>query len=160
MGAALASVDEVCAFVYREARLLDTSGYVEWEALWTDDAVYWVPAGSGDIDPERSMSIIYDNRSRIALRVRQLLTGRRHAQNPPSKLVHLISNVEVVNELDGDIEVAASAMVYESHQSGETLWASRNAYTLRPSDDGLRMARKTVVLANAAKPLGNMAFLI
>ena len=37
----------VVAFIYTEARLADESRYAEWEALWDDDAVYWV-AGVSD----------------------------------------------------------------------------------------------------------------
>ena len=32
----------VKAFIYKEARLADESCYAQWEALWDDDAVYWV----------------------------------------------------------------------------------------------------------------------
>jgi hypothetical protein len=35
-------------FLYREARYADEHDYDAWEALWTDDASYWVPAG-GDL---------------------------------------------------------------------------------------------------------------
>jgi hypothetical protein len=73
-------LDAVTAFIYREARFQDEHQYEAWEALWTDDGVYWVPANGADIDPEKEMSIIYDNRSRIALRVRQLLTGKHFTQ--------------------------------------------------------------------------------
>ena len=34
----------VADFLYREARLADEARYAEWLELWTDDAVYWVPA--------------------------------------------------------------------------------------------------------------------
>ena len=76
----------VTAFIYKEARLQDEHQYEAWEALWTDDGVYWVPANGADIDPEKEMSIIYDNRSRISLRIKQLLTGKRHTQTPQSRL--------------------------------------------------------------------------
>ena len=59
-------LDTVTRFVYREARLADTHDYDAWEALWTDDAVYWVPAGADDIDPDTHVSVMYDNRRRIA----------------------------------------------------------------------------------------------
>jgi benzoate/toluate 1,2-dioxygenase beta subunit len=62
---------EVEQFVYLEARLADELRYDEWESLWTDDAVYWVPSGADDIDPNTQMSIIFDNRSRIGTRIRQ-----------------------------------------------------------------------------------------
>ena len=37
---------EVEQFVYREARFQDDHEYDAWEALWTDDAIYWVPGHS------------------------------------------------------------------------------------------------------------------
>ena len=147
-------------FIFREARLLDCRDYAGWEALWTDDALYWLPAGDGDIDPEKSMSIIYDNRSRLGLRVRQLESGRRHAQNPPSRVVHVISNIEVLDDHGSDISAVASALTYESNLRGETLWASRNEYRIRRSEDGLRLVQKKVVLANSDKPIFTLAFLI
>ena len=82
-------------FLYLEARLADTHDYDGWEALWTDDAIYWVPANGDDTDPEKEMSVLYDNRSRIGVRIRQLKTGRRHTQTPRSELARVISNIEI-----------------------------------------------------------------
>ena len=98
-------ISAVTAFIYKEARFQDEHRYEAWEALWTDDGVYWVPANGDDIDPEKQMSIIYDNRSRISLRIKQLLTGKRHTQTPQSRLRRLVSNIELLDEQpDGDIE--------------------------------------------------------
>jgi benzoate/toluate 1,2-dioxygenase beta subunit len=146
-------------FVYREARLADEGRYDEWEELWTDDGVYWVPAGGDDIDPERQMSIIFDNRARIATRVKQLKTGKRHSQTPPSRVRRLISNIEPL-EGGADIGVGANFIVYESRERGVTLWGGRVVYALRPTDDGLRMARKRVLLVDNDRPLPTLAFLI
>jgi 3-phenylpropionate/cinnamic acid dioxygenase small subunit len=151
---------EIEQFVYREARLQDEYALDAWEALWTDDGVYWVPANGSDYDPENEMSIIYDNRSRIALRVKQLKTGRRHSQEPRSHLRRIVSNVEVLGE-DGDgIRVGANAMVFESSLRGDTVWAARTEYLLRRVDGALRMARKTVDLVNNDKALYTLSFLI
>ena len=81
-------------FLYREARLADEGDYDAWEALWTDDALYWVPIDGEGGDPQRQMSVIYDNRSRISTRLKQLRTGKRYAQAPPSNLRRLLSNIE------------------------------------------------------------------
>lgn len=151
---------EVTQFIHREARLQDAHEYDDWEALWTDDAVYWVPANGEDIDPEREMSIIYDNRSRIALRIKQLHTGKRHSQTPRSRLARVVSNIELLDSGEAEIRVAANAMVFESNMRGETLWATRNEYTLRRIDGALRMARKKVVLVNNDKALFTLSFLI
>jgi 3-phenylpropionate/cinnamic acid dioxygenase small subunit len=151
---------EVEGFLYREGSLQDRHEYDAWEALWTDDGVYWIPANGDDIDPEREMSIIYDNRSRIALRIRQLHTGRRLAQEPKSNLVRLVSNVEVVSAAADEIQVRANAIIFESTARRDTVWGTRYEYVLRRIDGALRMARKKVMLVNNAKALPTLAFLI
>ena len=147
-------------FLFREARLADEHRYEEWERLWTDDALYWVPANGDDIDPERQMSIIYDNRSRISLRVKQLLTGKRHTQEPQSRLRRLISNVELTGEDERGIAVGANTIVFETNQRGDTLWGARNEYRLRRVDGELRMAYKKVMLVNNEHAIYTMSFLM
>src|ERR1051325_6594284 len=116
----------VTAFVYKEARFQDEHQYEAWEALWTDDGVYWVPANGPNIDPEKEMSIIYDNRSRIALRVRQLLTGKHFTQTPQSRLRRLVSNIELMDQQPGgDISVGSNSMIFESNTRGGTIWGAR-----------------------------------
>jgi 3-phenylpropionate/cinnamic acid dioxygenase small subunit len=151
----------VTAFIYKEARFQDEHQYEAWEALWTDDGLYWVPANGADIDPETEMSIIYDNRSRIALRVRQLMTGKHHTQTPQSRLRRLVSNIELLDQQpDGDISVASNSMIFESSLRDDTVWAARNEYRLRYVDGELRMAYKKVVLVNNDKALFTLSFLI
>tara|TARA_R110001606_G_scaffold74778_10_gene173371 strand:- start:33206 stop:33697 length:492 start_codon:yes stop_codon:yes gene_type:complete len=153
-------LSEVTQFIYREARFQDDHAYDDWEALWTDDGVYWIPANGDHSDPERDMSIVYDNRSRIALRIRQLHTGKRHAQAPRSRLRRVVSNVEVLDEGGDEIRAISNALVFESNLRGDIVWASRNEYLLRRVDGELRMARKTVHLVNNDKALYSMSFLI
>jgi benzoate/toluate 1,2-dioxygenase beta subunit len=151
---------EVEQFVYREARLQDELEYDQWEALWTDDAIYWVPANADDIDPTAQMSIIFDNRSRISTRIKQLHTGKRHSQNPPSRLRRMIANVELLGSDEVEVQAAGNSLVYESRERGVTLWAARIEWTLRRTDDGMRMARKKVMLVNNDRALNTLAFLI
>jgi benzoate/toluate 1,2-dioxygenase subunit beta len=150
-------------FLFREARLADDGDYDGWESLWTDDGVYWIPANGDDIDPERQMSIVYDNRSRIALRVRQLKHDKRHSQNPRSRLRRLLANIEVLDTdgaVDGDVVVGANFIVYESRERGTTIWGGRNEYRLRQVDGQWRMARKKVMLVDNDRPLSTLAFLV
>ncbi|MFG1613294.1 aromatic-ring-hydroxylating dioxygenase subunit beta [Nonomuraea wenchangensis] len=153
-------IREVEQFLYREARLADEHDYDGWEALWTDDALYWVPAGGDDTDPERQMSVIYDNRNRIATRIKQLKTGKRYAQSPPSNLRRLISNVEIVTVEGTDTVVGANFLVVESRERGTTMWAGRTTYRLRRAGDDIRLAYKKVVLVDSAQALFTLAFLI
>lgn len=151
---------EVTRFIYREARFQDEHDYDAWEALWADDGIYWIPANGVGGDPEQEMSLVYDNRSRIALRIRQLHTGKRHTQSPQSRLRRLVSNIELLHGEEGTIRVAANAVVYESNSRGETVWPSRNEYVLRRVNGELRMSLKKVVLINNDKPLYTLSFLI
>jgi benzoate/toluate 1,2-dioxygenase subunit beta len=152
---------EVEEFLYREARLADESDYDGWEALWTDDAIYWVPAGQADADPRDQVSVIFDNRSRIATRLNQLRTGKRYAQSPASHLRRLISNVEVLGRTEaGDTEVGANFLLLESRPRGLQLWGGRTIYRVRRVEGALRLAYKKVVLVNLDEPLPTLGFLI
>jgi 3-phenylpropionate/cinnamic acid dioxygenase small subunit len=154
------TLTEVEQFIYREARYQDEHAYDDWEALWTDDGVYWVPANGDDPDPETSMSIIFDNRSRIALRIKQFHTGKRHSQTPPSRLRRLVGNIELLSEDGDEIVAGANFVVYESRERGITIWAGRSEYTLRREGDDFRMARKKVVLVDNDRAINTLAFLI
>ena len=154
-------LQEVEAFLFLEARLADESDYDGWESLWTDDAIYWVPAGQADADPQNQVSVIFDNRSRLATRLNQLRTGKRYAQSPASNLRRLISNVEVLGRTeDGDTEVGANFLLLESRPRGLQLWGGRSTYRMRRVDGALRLAYKKVVLVNLDDPLPTLGFLI
>jgi len=155
-----ATLEDVTQFIYREARLQDEHRYDEWESLWTDDGVYWVPANGDGGDPEQVMSIIYDNRSRIALRIRQYHTGKRFSQTPQSRLRRLISNIEVMEDDGSELSVGSNVLIFENQTRGDVLWAARTEYRLRRVDGALRMVRKKVNLVNNQDALYSMAFLV
>jgi 3-phenylpropionate/cinnamic acid dioxygenase small subunit len=156
-------VSEIEQFVYREARYADDHDYDAWESLWTDDGVYWVPAvhePGVEPDPNKVMSVIFDNRARISTRIKQYQTGKRHSQTPVSSLRRLITNVEELGEEDGDLLVGANFLVVEARERGTTTWGGRYEYTLRRVDGELRMAKKTVWLVDNDRALNTLAFLI
>jgi 3-phenylpropionate/cinnamic acid dioxygenase small subunit len=148
-------------FIYAEARLADDHRYDDWEALWADDGVYWVPAGPGSAEsPDQYISVIYDNRSRIALRVAQLKTGKRHAQDPVSNVAHVVGNVEIMRGDSHSVETRASFIAVESRIRGLTTWAGTVRHTLTRAGTGLLMSRKVVLLVNRDQPLPTLSFLI
>jgi benzoate/toluate 1,2-dioxygenase subunit beta len=151
---------QVEQFVYREARYADEHDYDAWEALWTDDALYWVPAGGDLADPGGQMSVIYDNRNRISTRLNQLRTGRRYAQTPPSRLRRVVSNVEILSREGGDTVVGANFILAESRERGVVTWAGRTTYRLRWATGELKLAAKQVLLVNRDQPLPTLGFLI
>lgn len=153
-------------FLYREARYADDHEYDAWESLWTDDAIYWVPAvhePGVEPDPEKVMSVIFDNRARIATRIKQYHTGKRHSQTPRSSLRRLVTNIEVLApdpDHPDDTRVGANFLVVEARERGTTTWGGRYEYRLRRVDGAWRMAKKTVWLVDNDRPLNTLAFLI
>ena len=154
----------VVEFLYREGRLADEARYAEWLALWTDDAVYWVPATTDPAaDPETRLSHIYDNRTRLETRIKLLQTGHRYSQEPASLMRRLISNIEVEAGRDGELVAGSNFILAElSIQAKSEMhwWVGRATHHLRRVDGLLRMNLKKVVLINAAEPLPNLSFLI
>jgi len=53
-----------------------------------------VPANGDDTDPDRDVSIIRDNRSRLHTRVERFASGLAHSQHPPPRTTHLVANIE------------------------------------------------------------------
>jgi 3-phenylpropionate/cinnamic acid dioxygenase small subunit len=151
-------------FLYREARLADEARYAEWHALWTEDAIYWVPATTDPAaNPEEHISHIYDNRARLDTRIKLLQTGYRYSQEPASPMRRLISNIEVQRTADGELLVESNFILAElSIQARHEMhwWVGRTTHRLRRVNGQLRMSHKKVVLINAAEPLPNLAFLI
>ena len=154
----------VVEFLHREARLADEARYAEWLALWTDDAVYWVPATTDpDADPETRLSHIYDNRARLETRIKLLQTGHRYSQVPASLMRRIGSNIEVEAGRDGGFVAGSNFILAElSIQAKSEMhwWVGRATHHLRRVDGELRMSQKKVVLINAVEPLPNMSFLI
>ena len=151
-------------FLYREARFADEARYAEWHALWTEDAVYWVPATTDPgARPDQHISHIYDNRARLDTRVKLLQTGHRYSQEPASPMRRLISNIEVARSDAGELVVESNFILAElSIQARHEMhwWVGHTTHRLRRVEGQLRMSHKKVVLINAAEPLPNLAFLI
>ncbi len=95
-------------FLYHEARLLDTQRFEEWLELFTDDATYWVPLQQNQKDALETSSLIHDDRTLLALRVRQLRHPRAHARLPLARTVHQVGNVLLLKESPTDMVVAST----------------------------------------------------
>jgi 3-phenylpropionate/cinnamic acid dioxygenase small subunit len=148
----------IAAFIFREARLADEARYSEWESLWDDDGVYWVPMHPDD-NPDRHVSYINDNRRRIKSRVAQLNTGVRHSQTPPSVMRRILGNLEVLSTDDDTTTVGANFVLYE-YRHALTPWAGRYVYRVRTSTPEPRLVAKTVHLVNGGGAIPTMSFLI
>jgi 3-phenylpropionate/cinnamic acid dioxygenase small subunit len=155
---------QISAFLFQEARLADESRYAEWEALVENDMLYWVPRGEGEFDMSREISITADNRSRLRTRIRQLMTGKRHAQVPVSAMRRVVSNIEAERMPSGEYRVFSNFILHELRRSSTAtveVWAGRVEHRLRRRPDGsLGMFFKKVMLINGDEPLPSLAFII
>lgn len=146
--------------LYREAALLDERRFDEWLELFTDDATYWVPQGDEE-DPQREVSIIYDDRQRMHERVLRLGSGFAYSQDPPSSTCHLVGNVTAApGEADGELVVSSKLVVAEVRRNAQNLFAGTVEHVLVPAGEELRIRRKVVRLVSSDIPLGNVTFLI
>ena len=138
---------EVEAFVLREARLLDERRYSDWLELFAQDGVYWIPTRAAQASPHEALSIVYEPKSLLALRVGRLERTDLHVQTPPSRTVHHVSGIEV-----SGLE-ARSALIVAEWRAGEARWfAARVTHQLRREANGLRIALKRVDLIDGEAP--------
>ena len=142
-------------FLYHEAHLLDTQRYEEWLALFTEDATYWVPLEQGQQDPRETSSLIYDDRTLLELRVKQMRHPRAHARAPLPRTVHQVGNI-VVN----DLVVTSALTVVEFRNERQRLWAGLVEHQLKRNNDSFRIARKRIDLVNSEGEIEGLTILL
>lgn len=160
------TLQEVCATLFAEARLLDDRDLEGWLELFTHDCTYWLPI-TGD-DPSVEPSIIYDDRARMEERVFRLLDTPAHAQTPPSRTQHDLSNIEVADHGNGELTARCNLTLHEMRVGDPSqvglgsprVLAGRCTYLLRRTDDGLRIVSKRVDLLDREQPQYNLTFVI
>lgn len=151
---------QVEAFLYREAELMDSHAYDAWLELWDQEALYWVPSNSEDLDPNNSVSIIYERRHQLSDRVFRLNDKRMHSQSPKSRIIRVISNL-TVRDLGNDTVVCSQNFVLGQIRGvqQETLFG-RALHRLVRRDGDWRIRAKKVYLLNNDAPMRNVTFLL
>jgi len=176
IGSALARLlvkHEVEDFLYREAELLDERRYQEWLDLFTEDARYWMPMRrnvSADA-PEREftregtdVNWFDEGKETLTRRVRQLLTGVHWAEEPPSRICHMISNVQILRAGPAgpsptEVAVKSRFLVYRNRLETDTdVLIGKREDLLRRVDGGWRIARRKVILDQSVLLAKNLTF--
>jgi 3-phenylpropionate/cinnamic acid dioxygenase small subunit len=137
-------------FVVRESRLLDDKRYDEWNALFTDDAFYWVPLVPDQEDGLNHTSHLYEDKLLRELRIERLKSPRAFSQQPPSRCHHLLQMPTVeVFEPGSNRYVVRSEFHYTESQGDELqFYVGTFFHTLAQVDGALRMTQKRVNLLN------------
>src|ERR671925_543737 len=97
---------ELEEFLYHEAELLDERRYEEWLELLADDVRYWMPMRRnvkfGEIQREftregQDINWFDEGKDTLTRRVQQNLTGVHWAEEPLSRICHMLSNVQILH---------------------------------------------------------------
>ena len=143
---------ELVDFVYYENGLLDDARYQEWYELFDDDGVYWVPVKPEHTQRDGQVAIALETRMLLALRIERLAHPRAFSLQPRVRGMHVVQRPEVLtanDEESGHARVRAQ-LVYIEHQSGQqVVLGARVTYTLRRTENGLRIVEKRVDLLNS-----------
>jgi benzoate/toluate 1,2-dioxygenase subunit beta len=146
------TMQEIAAFLYREARLLDDRQWDEWLACYAPEVEFWMPAwDDGDQlveDHQAHVSLIYyPNREGLEDRVFRIKTERSGASTPEPRTCHNISNIEVTGRREDEIGVRFNWHTLSHRYNATSSYFGTSFYTLRISDE-VRITAKKVVLKN------------
>lgn len=152
---------EIEEFLYYEADLLDQWRYTEWLELTTEDIRYWMPLRrnvvNGDWGRERTrplseLAYFDENRLTLSRRVQQLQTGEHWAEEPRSRISHLVTNVRVTRVAPDlmapqEVTVRSRFLVYRNHlQDEETTFIGKREDSLRRVGADWKLASRAIFL--------------
>lgn len=142
---------EAAELLHREALCLDKRRWEDWLALYTEDAVYWVPAFASDdemtSDPDNQVSLMYMDRAGLEARVFRLEDADSYANEPLPWTAHLVTNILVTGGGADAPEVSASWLVHSFRRAdGAIARGGLYEYALRRVGKHLKIARKTTLV--------------
>ena len=164
---------DVEAFLYHEANLLDDRRYEEWLDLLTDDVRYWVPMRRnvkfGELEREftregQDINWFDEGKTTLTQRVRQILTGVHWAEEPLSRLSHLVTNVEITEASPSaadaeEVSLRCRFIIYRNRVATETdILVGRREDRLRRVDGEWRITQRQVFLDQNVLLAKNLTF--
>jgi 3-phenylpropionate/cinnamic acid dioxygenase small subunit len=143
-------------FLFHEVHLLDTGRYEEWVDLFTPDGEYWVPAVWQQPDPLDHLSLFYEDRNLMKVRMNRLRHHGTTTMQPPSRTVHQVGNV-MVEAGEGALVVHSNLLCAEYRLDRQRLFAALVRHDLRPGGAaGFQIHRKRVDLINCDTDAGHV----
>ena len=147
------SYDAICAFLYREARLLDDRDWDIWLTCYAADVTYWMPAWDDDDqiteDPQSQISLIYyPTRDGLEDRVFRIKTERSGASTPEPRTSHNVTNVEVLAVRGNEVDVRYNFHTLNHRYKVTDQFFGTMFVTLRTTDGETLISAKKIVLKN------------
>jgi 3-phenylpropionate/cinnamic acid dioxygenase small subunit len=171
--ARLLLTQEVAGFLYAEAEMLDERRHDEWLALLADDIRYWMPMRRnvkyGDTTREfthetEDISWFDEGKDTLTRRVRQIQTGIHWAEEPQSRITHMVSNVQLLQVTPDavapqEVLVKSRFLIYRNRVETETdLLVGKREDTLRRAGDSWVIARRKIILDQNVLLTKNLTF--
>ncbi|HUJ77364.1 MAG TPA: 3-phenylpropionate/cinnamic acid dioxygenase subunit beta [bacterium] len=149
-------------FLYQEADLLDQRRYAEWLGLLADDLVYFMPmrrnvrfgehAAHENTRLGQDISWFEEDKWTLSKRVEQIMTGIHWAEEPLSRVCHMVSNVRLLEvrpseEQPEEVLVSSRFLVYQNRVQTETnLFVGKRQDLLRQTQGAWKLARREILL--------------
>ena len=165
--------EEIEQLLYREAELLDDRRYEDWLDLLTEDVRYWMPMRRNVPAEEPALEFTREGvdvnwfdegKDTLTRRVKQIRTGVHWAEQPPSRICHLVSNVQVDGApADGrspaEVSVKSRFLIYRNRVETETdVLVGKREDVLRRVDGTWRIARRKIILDQSVLLVKNLTF--
>jgi ethylbenzene dioxygenase beta subunit len=157
---------EIEMFLKREARLLDSERYDDWLAILAEDIHYWMPAiesrrrannGGATHLPGR-MALFDDYLEHLQKRVARFKQPTAWAEDPPTRHVHVINNIEAYKgETENEYIVYSTFVNYRSRvEHDNDLLIGRRSDVVRRTSEGLRLARRKITMTQTVLQAKNL----
>ena len=153
-------------FYRLEARLLDEERHDEWYRLLADDLFYWMPLRENrfrrdkrpEFDPD-AMALFDESKADIAVRIGRLASNLVWTEDPPTRHVYIVSNVEAfLTATAGEYEVHYAFVQYRNRsEHDEAMLCGRRRDLLRAVGDGFQVARRLIVLPQSVLLTKNLS---
>ena len=162
---------EISDFLYREADLLDERRYREWLDLLAEDFQYSVPIRMNvrfgeqeqreETRPGSEICWFDEGKETVASRVDQLMTGVHWAEEPASRVSHLVTNIRLDEVELPEVAVSCRFMVYRNRVSDETdFLVGRRKDRLRKVDGSWRVCRRNLLLDQSVLLAKNLSVFV
>ena len=165
---------EIEEFLYREADLLDERRYEEWLALLAEDVRYWMPIrrnvkvdelAQRELTREgQDISWFDEGKDTLTRRVRQILTGIHWAEEPVSRISHLVSNIEILDVRPGpeapeEVALKCRFLIYRNRVETETdILVGKREDLLRRVGGDWQLAHRKILLDQNVLLSKNLTF--
>lgn len=139
--------------LYYEAWLLDHDRLEEWLELFADNVRYWAPVrtnqvrGKEDLQRPQLLAHFDDDKTGLAMRVQRIRTGAAHADEPPSRVRHFVSNVRVLVAEEDRTHVTSNFIMFKSRRGREeTLFVGCREDHWRRANGKWRIEERLIIL--------------